>query len=77
VLSLNSFIFSWAERSGRSYGFGVSKPTLLASPVVIIGLGFICARLLQQIAPGGNIGRTAWRFGRYPLQQPNLALAGI
>src|SRR6266851_1997936 len=54
ALSLHSFFFFMGQTIGPiAYGFGILNvgkiPTLLASAVVIIALGMVCARLLRQM----------------------------
>jgi hypothetical protein len=56
ALSLHSFFFFMGQTIGPiAYGFGILNvgkiPTLLASAVVIIALGMVCARLLRQTRP--------------------------
>src|SRR5450432_2496281 len=56
ALSLRSFFFFMGQTIGPiAYGFGILNvgkiPTLLASAVVIIALGMVCARLLRQTRP--------------------------
>jgi predicted MFS family arabinose efflux permease len=56
ALSLHSFFFFMGQTIGPiAYGFGIlnvgKKPALLASAVVIIALGFVCARLLRPTRP--------------------------
>ncbi len=53
ALSLHSFFFFMGQTVGPiAYGFGIQHagkvPTLLASAVIIVALGFACARLLRQ-----------------------------
>src|SRR5258707_213516 len=53
ALSLHSFFFFMGQTVGPiAYGFGIQNvgkvPTLLASAVIIVALGFACARLLRQ-----------------------------
>ena len=53
ALSLHSFFFFMGQTVGPiAYGFGIQHigkvPTLLTSAVVMIALGFACARLLRQ-----------------------------
>jgi predicted MFS family arabinose efflux permease len=53
ALSLHSFFFFMGQTLGPiAYGFGLQHagkvPTLLASAVIIVALGFGCARLLRQ-----------------------------
>jgi predicted MFS family arabinose efflux permease len=61
ALSLHSFFFFMGQTVGPiAYGFGIQHagkvPTLLASAVIIVALGFACARLLRQTraADGGR-----------------------
>ena len=66
ALSLHSFFFFMGQTVGPiAYGFGIQNAgkiaTLLTSAVIIIALGFACARLLRQTRPGGcrrHIGLT-------------------
>jgi predicted MFS family arabinose efflux permease len=56
ALSLHSFFFFMGQTIGPiAYGFGIlnvgKQPTLLASAVVIVVLGLVCARLLRQTRP--------------------------
>ena len=56
ALSLHSFFFFMGQTIGPiAYGFGILNvgkiPTLLASAVIIVVLGFICARLLRPTRP--------------------------
>ena len=56
ALSLHSFFFFMGQTVGPiAYGFGIQNvgkiPTLLTSAVVIVALGFACARLLRQRRP--------------------------
>ena len=56
ALSLHSFFFFMGQTVGPiAYGFGILNvgkvPTLLASAVIIVVLGFVCARLLRQMRP--------------------------
>jgi predicted MFS family arabinose efflux permease len=56
ALSLHSFFFFMGQTIGPiAYGFGIlnvgKMPTLLASAVIIVALGFACARLLRQSSP--------------------------
>jgi predicted MFS family arabinose efflux permease len=56
ALSLHSFFFFMGQTIGPiAYGFGIGHlgkiPTLLAAAVVMIALGFVCARLLRQTRP--------------------------
>lgn len=53
ALSLHSFFFFLGQTSGPiAYGFGLDRagkiPTLLTAAVVMIALGFACAKLLRQ-----------------------------
>jgi predicted MFS family arabinose efflux permease len=55
-LSLHSFFFFMGQTVGPiAYGFGILNfgkvPALLTSAVVIVVLGFVCARLLRQTRP--------------------------
>jgi len=56
ALALHSFFFFMGQTVGPiAYGFGIQSvgkiPTLLTSAVIIIALGFACARLLRQTRP--------------------------
>ncbi|MGB9118394.1 MFS transporter [Bradyrhizobium sp.] len=56
ALSLHSFFFFMGQTVGPiAYGFGIQTvgkvPTLLTFAVIIIALGFACARLLRQTRP--------------------------
>ena len=56
ALSLHSFFFFMGQTIGPiAYGFGILNagklPALLTSAVIIITLGFVCARLLRQTRP--------------------------
>jgi len=56
ALSLHSFFFFMGQTVGPiAYGFGILNvgkiPALLASAVVIVALGLVCARLLRQTRP--------------------------
>ena len=56
ALSLHSFFFFMGQTLGPiAYGFGIQnvgkKSTLLTSAVIIVALGFACARLLRQTRP--------------------------
>src|SRR5467141_685302 len=56
ALSLHSFFFFMGQTIGPiAYGFGILNvgkiPTLLASAVIIVVLGFVCARLLRPTRP--------------------------
>ena len=56
ALSLHSFFFFMGQTVGPiAYGIGLQNagkvPTLLTSAVVIVALGFACARLLRQSKP--------------------------
>ena len=56
ALSLHSFFFFMGQTVGPiAYGFGIQNvgkiPTLLTSAVIIVALGFACARLLRQTRP--------------------------
>jgi predicted MFS family arabinose efflux permease len=62
ALSLHSFCFFMGQTIGPiAYGFGIQNvgkmPTLLTSAVIIIALGFACARLLRQTRPADASGR--------------------
>jgi predicted MFS family arabinose efflux permease len=64
ALSLHSFFFFMGQTLGPiAYGFGIQHagkiPTLLTAAVVMIALGFACARLLRQTKPAdaGAAGR--------------------
>jgi predicted MFS family arabinose efflux permease len=59
ALSLHSFFFFMGQTIGPiAYGFGIlnvgKRPTLLASGVIIVALGFACARLLRQSKPAAQ-----------------------
>jgi predicted MFS family arabinose efflux permease len=59
ALSLHSFFFFMGQTVGPvAYGFGLLNvgkvPTLLTSAIVIVALGFVCARLLRQTRPADN-----------------------
>jgi predicted MFS family arabinose efflux permease len=56
ALSLHSFFFFMGQTVGPiAYGFGIQKvgkiSTLLTSAVIIVALGFACARFLRQTRP--------------------------
>jgi predicted MFS family arabinose efflux permease len=56
AMSLHSFFFFMGQTVGPiAYGFGIlnvgKMPTLLTSAVIIVALGFACARLLRQRRP--------------------------
>jgi predicted MFS family arabinose efflux permease len=56
AMSLHSFFFFMGQTVGPiAYGFGILNvgkiPTLLTSAVIIVALGFVCARLLRQTRP--------------------------
>jgi predicted MFS family arabinose efflux permease len=56
ALSLHSFFFFMGQTVGPiAYGFGIlnagKTPTLLTSAIIIVLLGFACARLLHQTRP--------------------------
>src|ERR1700726_2137605 len=56
ALSLHSFFFFMGQTVGPiAYGFGILNvgkvPTMLTSAIVIVVLGFVCARLLHQTRP--------------------------
>jgi len=56
ALSLHSFFFFMGQTVGPiAYGFGIlnagKRPALLTSAVIIVALGFACARLLRQGRP--------------------------
>jgi predicted MFS family arabinose efflux permease len=62
ALSLHSFFFFMGQTVGPiAYGFGILNvgkvPTLLTSAVVIVVLGFVCARLLRQTRPADASAR--------------------
>jgi predicted MFS family arabinose efflux permease len=62
ALSLHSFFFFMGQTIGPiAYGFGIlnvgKMPTLLASAVIIVALGFACARLLRQSKPADASAR--------------------
>src|SRR5256885_783947 len=62
--SLHSFFFFMGQTIGPvAYGLGLGHagkvPTLLSAAVVMIALGFVCARLLRQRAPADAAARTA------------------
>jgi predicted MFS family arabinose efflux permease len=59
ALSLHSFFFFMGQTIGPiAYGFGIQNigktPTLLAGAVVMVALGFACARLLRQTRPADS-----------------------
>ena len=56
ALSLHSFFFFMGQTLGPiAYGFGIQHagkvPTLLTAAIVMVALGFLCARLLKQTRP--------------------------
>ena len=56
ALALHSFFFFMGQTIGPiAYGFGLFRagkiPTMLTSAVIIVALGFVCARLLRQTRP--------------------------
>src|SRR6202171_532576 len=56
ALSLHSFFFFMGQTIGPiAYGYGIQHagkaPTLLTAAAIMIVLGFVCARLLQQTRP--------------------------
>jgi predicted MFS family arabinose efflux permease len=62
ALSLHSFFFFMGQTVGPiAYGFGILNvgkvPTLLTSAVIIVVLGFVCARLLHQTRPADASAR--------------------
>jgi predicted MFS family arabinose efflux permease len=62
ALSLHSFFFFMGQTIGPiAYGFGIlnvgKMPTLLTSAVIIVALGFACARLLRQSRPADAAAR--------------------
>jgi predicted MFS family arabinose efflux permease len=62
ALSLHSFFFFMGQTIGPiAYGFGILNvgkvPTLLTSAVIIVALGFACARLLRQSRPADAAAR--------------------
>lgn len=62
ALSLHSFFFFMGQTVGPiAYGFGIQNvgkaPTLLASAVVMVGLGVGCAQLLRQTRPADAAAR--------------------
>ena len=62
ALSLHSFFFFMGQTVGPiAYGFGILNagkvPTLLSSAVIIVTLGFVCARLLRQTKPADAAAR--------------------
>src|SRR6201996_7713489 len=62
ALSLHSFFFFMGQTIGPiAYGFGIGHlgkiPTLLTGAVIIIALGFVCARLLRQTRPADAVAR--------------------
>ena len=65
ALSLHSFFFFMGQTVGPiAYGFGIQHagkvPTLLTAAVVMIALGFVCARLLRPRRPATRMrGRTS------------------
>jgi predicted MFS family arabinose efflux permease len=59
ALSLHSFFFFMGQTIGPiAYGFGIEHagkaPTLVTAAVVMVALGFACARLLQQTRPADS-----------------------
>jgi hypothetical protein len=53
---LHSFFFFMGQTVGPiAYGFGILNagkvPTMLTSAIIIVVLGFVCARLLHQTRP--------------------------
>jgi predicted MFS family arabinose efflux permease len=62
AMSLHSFFFYMGQTVGPiAYGFGIlnvgKTPTLLTSAVIIVALGFACARLLRQKKPEDAVAR--------------------
>jgi predicted MFS family arabinose efflux permease len=60
ALSLHSFFFFMGQTVGPvAYGFGILNagriPTMLTSAVIIVILGFVCARLLHQTKPADAV----------------------
>ena len=60
ALSLHSFFFFMGQTVGPiAYGFGIQSvgkiSTLMTSAVIIIALGFACARLLRQTRPADTV----------------------
>ena len=60
ALALHSFFFFMGQTLGPiAYGFGILNagkiPTLLTSAVIIVALGFVCARLLRQTRPADAV----------------------
>jgi predicted MFS family arabinose efflux permease len=56
ALALHSFFFFMGQTIGPiAYGFGIlhagKVPTMLTAAVIMVGLGFACARLLRQRKP--------------------------
>jgi len=56
ALSLHSFFFFMGQTVGPiAYGFGLlhagKVPTMLGAAIIIVTLGFVCARLLRQTRP--------------------------
>jgi predicted MFS family arabinose efflux permease len=62
ALALHSFFFFMGQTVGPiAYGFGILNagkiPALLTSAVIIVALGFVCARLLRQTRPADAAAR--------------------
>jgi predicted MFS family arabinose efflux permease len=62
AMSLHSFFFFMGQTVGPiAYGFGLQnlgkRPTLLASAIIMVALGFACAQLLRQKRPADADGR--------------------
>jgi predicted MFS family arabinose efflux permease len=62
AMSLHSFSFFMGQTVGPiAYGFGILNagkiPALLTSAVIIVTLGFVCARLLRQTRPADAAAR--------------------
>ena len=62
ALSLHSFFFFMGQTVGPiAYGFGIQSvgkvPTLLASAIVMVAVGIVCARLLRQTRPAAAAAR--------------------
>jgi predicted MFS family arabinose efflux permease len=62
ALSLHSFFFFMGQTVGPiAYGFGIQSvgkvPTLLASAIVMVAVGIVCARLLRQTRPADAVAR--------------------
>ncbi len=62
ALSLHSFFFFMGQTIGPiAYGFGIQHvgkmPTLLTAAVIIIALGFVCAKLLRPTRPADAMAR--------------------